>query len=74
MSQRNWKLVWPISVPDECRHVHYFQPKTLQGDDNRGYPASGRCVYFDSSLTMKKQVNSISKACYYHISDIGGIR
>jgi hypothetical protein len=31
-------------------------------------------VYFDTSLTMEKQVNAISKVCYYHIRNIGSIR
>jgi len=31
-------------------------------------------VYFDTSLTMEKQVNAISKACYYQIRNIGYIR
>ena len=31
-------------------------------------------VYFDTSLTMERQVNAISKACYYQIRNIGHIR
>jgi len=31
-------------------------------------------VYFDTSLTMERQVNAITKACYYHIRNIGHIR
>ena len=31
-------------------------------------------VYFDTSLTMEKQINAISKVCYYHIRNIGSIR
>ena len=31
-------------------------------------------VYFDTSLTTKRQVNAISKACYYQIHNIGHIR
>ena len=31
-------------------------------------------VYLDTSLTTEKQVNSISKACYYHTRNIGSIR
>ena len=28
----------------------------------------------DSGLTMKKQVNAISKLCFYHIRNIGKVR
>jgi len=31
-------------------------------------------VYFHTSLTMERQVNSISKVCYYQIRNIGHIR
>jgi len=31
-------------------------------------------VYLDTSLTMERQVNAISKACYYQIRNIGHIR
>ena len=31
-------------------------------------------VYLDSSLTMDKQVNAVSRACYYQIRNIGYIR
>ncbi|KAK2141457.1 hypothetical protein LSH36_1095g00036 [Paralvinella palmiformis] len=31
-------------------------------------------VYLDSSLTMGKQVNAVSRACYYQIRNIGCIR
>jgi len=31
-------------------------------------------VYFDTSLTMKRQVNAISKAWYYQIRNIDHIR
>ena len=31
-------------------------------------------VYFDTSLTVERQVNAISKACYYQTSNIGHIR
>ena len=31
-------------------------------------------VYFDTSLTMERQVSAISKACYYQIRNIGHIR
>ena len=31
-------------------------------------------VYFDTSLIMERQVNAISKACYYQIRNIGQIR
>jgi len=30
-------------------------------------------VYFDTSLTMERQVNAISKICYYQIRNIGHI-
>jgi len=30
-------------------------------------------VYFDTSVTMERQVNTISKACYYQIRNIGHI-
>ena len=28
----------------------------------------------DSGLTMEKQVNAISKSCFYHIQNIGKVR
>ena len=31
-------------------------------------------VYFDTFLTIERQVNAISKACYYQIRNIGHIR
>ena len=31
-------------------------------------------VIMDSGLTMEKQVNAISKSCFYHIQNIGKIR
>ena len=31
-------------------------------------------VYFDTSLTLERQVMAISRACYYHIPNIGHIR
>jgi hypothetical protein len=31
-------------------------------------------LYFDTSLTTERQVNAISKACYYQIRNIGRIR
>ena len=31
-------------------------------------------VYYDTSLLMEKQVNAISKACYYQIGNISIIR
>jgi len=31
-------------------------------------------IYFDTSLTMERQVNTISKACYYQIRNTGHIR
>ena len=31
-------------------------------------------VIMDSSLTMEKQVNAISKSCFYHIRNIGKVR
>ena len=31
-------------------------------------------IYLDTSLTMDRQVNAISKACYYQIRNIGHIR
>ena len=31
-------------------------------------------AYFDRFLTMKRQVNAISRACYYQIRNIGHIR
>ena len=49
----------------------------LQVDNNSVYLASSVKnvgAYFDTSLTMERQVNAISKACYYHIRNIGHIR
>ena len=31
-------------------------------------------VYFDTSLTMERQVHAIAKACYYQIRNIGHVR
>jgi len=31
-------------------------------------------VYFDTSLNMERQINAISKACYYQIRNIGHIK
>ena len=31
-------------------------------------------VIFDEALTMEKQVNSITKSCYFHLRNIGAIR
>ena len=30
-------------------------------------------IYFDRTLSMEKQVNAVTKSCYYHIRNIGRI-
>ena len=49
----------------------------LQGSNNTvsvSSPVKNLGVYFDTSLATERQVNPVSKACYYQIRNIGHIR
>jgi len=75
-----------LNINEEKTELNIFNPKhqvgineesRLQvGKNTVSVPSSAMNlgVYFDTSLTMERQVNAISKACYYQIPYIGHIR
>ena len=55
--------------------VGVYEELLLQvGNNTVSVSLSVKKVYFDTSLTMERQVNAKSKTCYYQICNIGHIR
>ena len=61
-SKHRIRRVNDLSLTSGGRLLHTMQSVIYLGD------------IIDSSLTMQKQVNAISKSCFYHIRNIGKIR
>ncbi|KAK2140999.1 hypothetical protein LSH36_1186g01028 [Paralvinella palmiformis] len=81
-----WMSANMFKLNEEKTELIIFNPKhqfgineelRLQLDNNTVSVASSEknvLVYFDTSLTMERQENAISKACYYPIRNIGHIK